>query len=88
MKRPRHPTPLYLKSLKLNQVTGLYEMEELGITYSLPFELLEPIKHFFRHNKKAWLYQWYEQLPREERSMVVRSGNVPENNDTGFFPDE
>jgi len=89
MKRPRHPAPLYLKPLKLNENTGLYEIEEFGITYGLPHSLLDNIKYFFRYSggNTPRIAEWYVQLPRDERSLITRKEGLSNQSNDDFYPD-
>ncbi|NCT92960.1 MAG: hypothetical protein GXC72_00925 [Chitinophagaceae bacterium] len=49
-------------------------------------EMTRDAKAFFRNNFSGRLAEWYSQLPREERAMVIRSGHQLPGDDS-FYAD-
>jgi hypothetical protein len=95
MRRPRNPMPLALHALSRNRTTGLYEIGENGIIYSMELELTRKLRDDFRSfrmgtqegtGKFFTMARWYRDLPKELMRKVTRSGNLPPvQND--FYPD-
>jgi len=91
----RHGTPIALKGfLKINIKTGKHEIEEDGIVYSMAMEQSILLKHFFKDQnvmsrlEGKTVAMWYKELPKEDRDKVIRTGNLPEADSNGFWPDE
>ena len=75
MRRPRKSVPVGLR-IEKNFTNEFYETTENGITYSLPYFLLDHIKRWFPD--AGSVEQWYRDLCKEDRKAVIRSG-VPDN---------
>ncbi len=67
----QHQLPHQLRGLTRNLKTGLYEVTEAEVTYSMNLEMTRDAKAFFRNNFSGRLAEWYSQLPRAERAMVI-----------------
>lgn len=90
MRRPRHPVGPELKRLTYNSKSALYEIEELGILYSIPLEHTRLLKDFSRAGNfpagEALIASWYKSLSKSDKKKVIRTGNIPVPPD-GFYPD-
>lgn len=49
MRRPKHPMPQALWDLRNNPKTGLYEITEDGIKYSLELEQVRKLREYFKN---------------------------------------
>lgn len=59
-------------NLTMNNATGLYEAVEDGITYCMPFSLMDKLKRDFKTNYSVAF--WYNRLSTSERKQVYREG--------------
>ena len=88
MRKAPHPVNLYLASLKRNLFTGLYEITESGITYSMDLETTRLLKASFQNNAACKkISEWYNQLDKDQRGKVTRTGALPIYVDA-FYPDQ
>ncbi|HMH23635.1 MAG TPA: hypothetical protein VK563_17735 [Puia sp.] len=73
-----------IRKFSVNRVTGLYDIDESRVSYSMPLELTRLLKAYYTHFRATpdtpgpTLANWYAGLPLQERSLVKRSGTVPE----------
>lgn len=86
MQRPQKPTPQQIRfKLKENFKTGMYEITENNITYSMTLELTRHLKeNIVQANSVA---EWYKNLDKFTRSKIIRTGTIPTEKDNDFFPD-
>jgi len=82
MPRPRKPATPYIKSI-LKTASGVYSVNERGVTYHLTFEQFNHLKNLPNNSVEAW----YNNLDRFAKKEVKREGNIPKGDD-GFYPDE
>jgi hypothetical protein len=89
-RRARNPRPYELLDLNFNPKTNLYEKTEAGITYGMPLELTRQIKNYFRYFplpshgglfRGPSLAKWYDDLQKDLKKQVVRTGDVPQKSD-------
>lgn len=66
--------------------TGLYKSEHAGITYFLPFELLNSLKDYYAA-RRGTIAGWYNDLPGEDRQKVRREGLPARQGEGDFYPD-
>jgi hypothetical protein len=84
MYRPKK-TPQEIKHRLIpNLSTGLYDIEENGITYSMTLELTRRLKEDIVNVKN--ISDWYKDLDKFTRAEIIRTGNVPKVKDD-FYPD-
>ena len=76
MRRAPHPVPTALYNLRYNMVSGLYDMVEAGITYSMQLEETRLLKDYFRTSKGISMADWYSKLDKFTKSRVVVEGNI------------
>lgn len=84
--RKAHQVPYALLSMTRNMQTGLYEVTEHGITYAMDLETTRILKRYFTNNERGRISEWYNQLPKEEKKTIKRSGHE-EASSTDFYPD-
>ena len=82
----KHQLPLPLIKMIRNPKSGLYEVVEQGVTYTMDIEMTRLLKQYFRNNERGKIADWYKQLPREEKQAVGRSGHL-EIKSEDFYPD-
>jgi len=85
MKHPKNQKSLTL-SLLHNAKEDRYETVEIGVLYSLPFELVESLKTFYMQHESV--EKWFAQLKPNEKQKVIRLGlpdNLEEYNDSNFL---
>ena len=91
MRRAKHPNPPALYGLRYNVNSGLYEIEEAGITYGMSLELTRDVKGYYhalmgKGKERPTVAKWYSDLSKEDKKAVIRTGSLPKQiND--FFPD-
>jgi len=86
MARAKQHIPFELKSLKHNTKTGLYDITEDGITYSMNLETVRSMsEHFKDFNATKKITSWYKDLDRFTKKGIVVTGKA-EQADT-FYPD-
>ncbi|MGN6476321.1 MAG: hypothetical protein ACTHKV_03775 [Flavipsychrobacter sp.] len=94
-RRPRDPIPFGLQDLKWNFKTDKYEKTEDGITYAMDLELTRHLKEYYRFfpistlkagEKYPTMQRWYQDLSKDEKKKVTRTGNLPPEA-SDFFPD-
>lgn len=68
-------------TLNYNIVSGLYEIKENEIVYSMPLEETRLLKKYY-----GGVSEWYMALDKDTKDRVTRSGNVPVEKDD-FYPD-
>jgi len=72
-----------IRKFTVNRSTGLYEIDEDRVGYSMPLELTRMLKAYYTNFRASpdvpcpTLANWYAELPLKERSLVKRSGSVP-----------
>lgn len=90
MRRPRHPLSTELRDLRHNAKSGLYEIAENGIEYSLPLELTRLLKAYSRswytEKKEPLVASWYKSLGKFDKKRVVITGSIPAQA-IEFYPD-
>ena len=72
--------------LNINLQTGLYEISELDITYSMPLETTRILKQHFQNNASGRVFEWYKNLDKVTKATVVRAGRIEIIGDD-FYPD-
>lgn len=85
MRRARKQRTYALLSLHFNIGTQLYEISAAGVLYQMPLESTRSLKEYFKQ-PDATLEAWYLGLTKEERRVVLRTGNIRAS-DSDFFPD-
>lgn len=79
MRRPDRPLHPDLKKVTRNPRTGLYDLNEKGVTYSLTLEQLRALNHYFRsfypdeYSNTPTLERWYADIDRFTRKSIIRS---------------
>ena len=79
-----------IRKFTVNRTTGLYDIDEARVNYSMPLELTRLLKGYYTHfratpdNPSPTLAHWYAGLPLKERPLVKRSGSVPSVRDDWF----
>jgi hypothetical protein len=79
---PKYPMPEELSRLYRNPSNGLYEITELGITCSIPFELVSNLKMFFinyrteerdenEEYQKAKMSDWINSLDGLQEAICI-----------------
>lgn len=88
MRRPRHPMPYEMWSIKTDPRTGKYILQENGITYHLTLEHTRLLKLYYRRNASdsPRLEKWYSGLDRATKKEIVIEGKK-EVSDPYFFAD-
>ena len=89
-RNPKQSLPYYLRSVKFNLNTHLYDLTEFDIHYHLTYEQFNDLKKSFDVKKRGsntTILEWYNNLNRFSKKKVKRSGDIPPV-DTGFYPDE
>lgn len=86
MKRPAHPRSHALLGLNINLQTGLYELSELDIAYSMPLETTRLLKQQFQNNANGRVFEWYRHLDKGTKATVTRTGRIEIIGDD-FYPD-
>lgn len=67
--------------------TGLYDITEADITYSMPLETTRSLKAAFMNNAACkTVSEWYDQLGSAEKKNVIRKGDITEE-ESDFIPD-
>ena len=80
-RRARKPATIYLKGLLKQSISGVYKLEENGITYELIYEQFNQVKA-----AHSTIEEWYRNLDRFAKKEIIRYGNV-NIEDNGFYPD-
>jgi hypothetical protein len=79
-----------IRKFTVNRLTGLYDIDEARISYSMPLELTRVLKAYYTHFRATpdisspTLANWYAGLLLQEKSLVKRSGSVPSIRDDWF----
>lgn len=86
--------PPALWHMQFNPKSGLYEIQEEGVTYKMQLEETRSLKDYFKDFRTVGgihypsVSGWYSDLANHTRKKVVRAGKVKPGENNGFYPDD
>lgn len=63
---------LILKNIRLNNVSGLYEVNEASFKYCIDPSLIDSLSKYLKDNPDDLIAHWYRSLPAEVQKKVER----------------